>query len=610
MPLTWFCRSECVGRSGAKNVRAREAGNINQSLLTLGRVITALVDHHGHIPYRDSKLTRLLQESLGGKAKTCIIATLSPSQGAIEETLSTLDYAYRAKSIKNIPQINQKMVKKVILKEYCAEIEALRQQLQITREKNGIYLDPVQFEQMENKLAAQEQQLIECEGALKSRQEEIKGLRTEVDSLQGDLDTLRADYEDTSTKLLETEENLVEAQKTVEYLTVEWKATEGVVKEQTTTEGVLQNDLRDLQDVVTVQDSDLKGLFKKIHIYQVKEEERISEISKYVENVNTHQIKMKNEIQATLENTTNESVSLCNDVSTLLVKGKEVKSVLKESIDAALAVLINDTSVTKEKMIESCNELQCQLGGTKESVIHSLTTLQSALSQWLGDVEAKMRETQSHLKQQQSQMHTAVAYLTTSGKEYSAISTEFLQRQQSNTKSVQQSLSDIRDDISSTFQKFQMEYEEDSRKQEMLMSQQSEKIQDTLQVMLKEMLSSNKLYLNHSQTSVNTMMSSLAQRSEESFKQCASDINELHRDVTITSNTLQNTVTQVVTSTQKSFEQSLVESKDIEIIVDQISSTAGDKRENLDSTLNEVSERISVSITAGMRKFYFLINIL
>jgi kinesin family protein 11 len=84
--------SECVGRSGAKNDRAREAGSINQSLLTLGRVITALVDHHGHIPYRDSKLTRLLQESLGGKAKTCIIATLSPAQLAVEETLSTLDY--------------------------------------------------------------------------------------------------------------------------------------------------------------------------------------------------------------------------------------------------------------------------------------------------------------------------------------------------------------------------------------------------------------------------------------------------------------------------------------------------------------------------------------
>jgi hypothetical protein len=62
--------SECVGSSGAKGIRAKEAGKINQSLLTLGRVINALVDRASFIPYRDSKLTRLLQESLGGRAKT------------------------------------------------------------------------------------------------------------------------------------------------------------------------------------------------------------------------------------------------------------------------------------------------------------------------------------------------------------------------------------------------------------------------------------------------------------------------------------------------------------------------------------------------------------
>ena len=93
--------SECVGRSGALDQRAREAGNINQSLLSLGRVITALVERSPHIPYRDSKLTRLLKESLGGKAKTCIIATVSPSAQCSEETLSTLEYASRAKNIRN-----------------------------------------------------------------------------------------------------------------------------------------------------------------------------------------------------------------------------------------------------------------------------------------------------------------------------------------------------------------------------------------------------------------------------------------------------------------------------------------------------------------------------
>ena len=69
--------SENIGRSGAENKRAVEAGLINKSLLTLGRVIKALVDRSVYIPYRESKLTRLLQDSLGGRTKTCIIATLS-----------------------------------------------------------------------------------------------------------------------------------------------------------------------------------------------------------------------------------------------------------------------------------------------------------------------------------------------------------------------------------------------------------------------------------------------------------------------------------------------------------------------------------------------------
>ena len=60
------------------------------------------------MPYRESKLTRLLQDSLGGHTKTCIVATVSPSSLNIEETLSTLDYAHRAKNIQNTPQVNQK----------------------------------------------------------------------------------------------------------------------------------------------------------------------------------------------------------------------------------------------------------------------------------------------------------------------------------------------------------------------------------------------------------------------------------------------------------------------------------------------------------------------
>ena len=89
--------SENIGHSGAVDKRAREAGNINQSLLTLGRVITALVERTPHVPYREPKLTRILQDSLGGCTRTSIMATVSSASLNLEETLSTLEYAHRAK---------------------------------------------------------------------------------------------------------------------------------------------------------------------------------------------------------------------------------------------------------------------------------------------------------------------------------------------------------------------------------------------------------------------------------------------------------------------------------------------------------------------------------
>lgn len=86
---------------------------------------------------RESKLTRILQESLGGRTKTSIIATISPGHKDLEETMSTLEYAHRAKNIQNKPEVNQKMTKKAILKEYAEEIDRLKRDLQATRDKNG-----------------------------------------------------------------------------------------------------------------------------------------------------------------------------------------------------------------------------------------------------------------------------------------------------------------------------------------------------------------------------------------------------------------------------------------------------------------------------------------
>ena len=110
--------SERQSKTGATGDRLKEAAKINLSLTALGNVIASLVDgKSSHIPYRDSKLTRLLQDSLGGNSKTMMIATVSPASYNFEETMSTLRYANRTKQIKNKPKINEDPKVHLLLKD-------------------------------------------------------------------------------------------------------------------------------------------------------------------------------------------------------------------------------------------------------------------------------------------------------------------------------------------------------------------------------------------------------------------------------------------------------------------------------------------------------------
>ncbi|CAF4301992.1 unnamed protein product, partial [Adineta steineri] len=121
--------SERQAKTGSTGDRFKEATNINLSLSTLGNVISALVDGSSHIPYRDSKLTRLLQNSLGGNSKTIMIATLGPADYNYDESLTTLRYANRAKNIKNQPRINEDP-KDALLRKFQEEIARLKSQLE------------------------------------------------------------------------------------------------------------------------------------------------------------------------------------------------------------------------------------------------------------------------------------------------------------------------------------------------------------------------------------------------------------------------------------------------------------------------------------------------
>lgn len=287
--------SENIGRSGAQNKRAKEAGMINQSLLTLGRVITALTEKCPHVPYRESKLTRLLQDSLGGKTKTCIVATISPSVLCLEETMSTLDYANRAKSIKNKPELNMKISKGAMIKEMASECEQLRQMLLMQRNKSGgVFLTNEQFEEKEKLIRVQE--------------DKIETMKTEMDIMKND-------YNNALEQIHEEQEKL-RAEKDEHFMTrSELDSTKQVVERQSEEISSLNEQLSEVRYVLSKKESSEKQLHYDANLLLANLAQSETDVVQLVDSVDN---------QRDIHNTNEENVSSTSDRLT-----KQVLEVLK-----------------------------------------------------------------------------------------------------------------------------------------------------------------------------------------------------------------------------------------------------------------------------------------
>ncbi|KAJ1929618.1 hypothetical protein IWQ60_000995 [Tieghemiomyces parasiticus] len=177
--------SERVAHTGAEGVRLREGAHINRSLLTLGTVIAKLTDTEVdratlHIPYRDSKLTRILEPSLGGNAKTAIVCTITPASTHVEETLSTLKFASRAKHVCNKPEINEELTGEALLRVYHKEISELKKKLDEYRAMNGpreiekLTHQKLQIEEYNEVIRRQLREKEDEENRLRKHYEELK----------------------------------------------------------------------------------------------------------------------------------------------------------------------------------------------------------------------------------------------------------------------------------------------------------------------------------------------------------------------------------------------------------------------------------------------------
>ncbi|KAH0950342.1 hypothetical protein HN011_004855 [Eciton burchellii] len=182
--------SERQTRTGATGDRLKEAASINLSLSALGNVISALAAGNGrHVPYRDSKLTRLLRDSLGGNARTLMIACVSPSDIDAEETLSTLRYAARARCIKNKPIVNEDP-KDALLRQYQLELQRLRKMLDSGDQSNAG--TEFQKDLDEERESLREKQYVE---EVERLRKECENSNVSAQMLKEELEALKSRYE-------------------------------------------------------------------------------------------------------------------------------------------------------------------------------------------------------------------------------------------------------------------------------------------------------------------------------------------------------------------------------------------------------------------------------
>lgn len=389
--------SENIQRSGAENKRAAEAGLINKSLLTLGRVINALVDRSSHIPYRESKLTRLLQDSLGGRTKTCIIATVSPAKSNLEETISTLDYAFRAKNIRNKPQVNQLVNKKTLLKEFTAEIERLKSELIATRQRNGVYLTSEGFEAITVESESRRILVEEQAAKIETIETNLRSKVQELFSITSNFLGLKKDHEGVKITLDETKSLLDQTELVLSTTRQSLAEEEGLRKAHQETEEKLTSVGSELISTLGQTVDDVGGLRKKIRRKSelqdvnrgnwAKSQAQVSDVTTLVESrieqFRTQQIELMATVSGRMQSFVEEELEKLSGTQRFLEENVTLFAGSEKEVS-------QQTSEAKEQMDNVLEEIKTLREEVKTRVGEGLEGLSTAAERISGEVVSEL----------------------------------------------------------------------------------------------------------------------------------------------------------------------------------------------------------------------------
>ena len=406
-----------------------------------------------------------------------------------------------------------------MLKEYCAEIESLKNQLQLTREKNGVYVDPNEFYSMEARLSTQEAQIAECEAALRARNEEVKSLRVGFDEVTEKYEAAQKEVRvggkappvnrwtahsciilfslscvrqvlDGRAQLEALGAALRAAQEELATTKTELQAAEAVVKAQTRTERMLHTQGRSLQDEVTTRRDEVVSLLGKVGRLSDNEADRIKKAARFVAEVDNHKAQLLDGISMIAFQSKTQSSVLCNGVSEMLAKGKATCSSLKAAIDGALSILIHDAKAAKDTMTGSCDKLSAHLLHTNGHVASTLRALQADLSDWLGDVDNGMATARQHLAAQNSQLDGLSASIASQIVGTAEMSTAFVQQQQADLAAAQVATAALRDELCTLFQEYHDDHKRELEETKALMSEKALAMEEAMRAMLADMMAS------------------------------------------------------------------------------------------------------------------------